>query len=159
MKKPSLDEVLDFDFPALKRRFSRDIKTDSIETDEVFTELKRWLWLLNEHAYESKQASITPKELSVFSHFLIIDEMWHQFILFTKEYANFCHEKFGYFIHHAPNVDEHEYSKDEYQADIAEFMNYAYEKIGEHTLTLWFDFFPARYCKDELARRRNSELL
>lgn len=33
----------------------------------------------------------------------IVDEVWHAFILFTKEYAAFCEGVFGRFIHHAPN--------------------------------------------------------
>jgi hypothetical protein len=33
----------------------------------------------------------------------IVDEVWHAFILFTKDYAAFCQDVFGRFIHHAPN--------------------------------------------------------
>jgi hypothetical protein len=33
----------------------------------------------------------------------IVDEVWHAFILFTKDYAAFCDDVFGRFIHHAPN--------------------------------------------------------
>lgn len=33
----------------------------------------------------------------------IVDEVWHAFILFTKDYAVFCEDVFGRFIHHAPN--------------------------------------------------------
>jgi len=35
----------------------------------------------------------------------IVDEVWHTFILFTKEYADFCNKVMGKFIHHEPNVD------------------------------------------------------
>lgn len=31
-----------------------------------------------------------------------VDVLWHQFILFTREYSAFCEEHFGIFIHHAP---------------------------------------------------------
>ena len=31
-----------------------------------------------------------------------IDVAWHHFILFTKDYADFCHRFFGRFIHHSP---------------------------------------------------------
>jgi len=33
---------------------------------------------------------------------LIIDEMWHNFILFTPVYAQFCERFFGRFVHHIP---------------------------------------------------------
>ncbi|MBI2013821.1 MAG: hypothetical protein HYS87_03280 [Candidatus Colwellbacteria bacterium] len=31
-----------------------------------------------------------------------VDEMWHFFILHTKDYAAFCETYFGKFIHHVP---------------------------------------------------------
>ena len=33
-----------------------------------------------------------------------VDEVWHTFILFTREYAAFCQEAFGEFIHHVPRT-------------------------------------------------------
>lgn len=33
---------------------------------------------------------------------VIVDNMWHEFILFTREYAAFCDAQFGQFIHHSP---------------------------------------------------------
>jgi len=35
----------------------------------------------------------------------IVDEVWHTFILFTKEYADFCNQVMGKYIHHEPNTD------------------------------------------------------
>lgn len=32
-----------------------------------------------------------------------VDEVWHAFILFTREYTEFCRSIFGRYIHHAPN--------------------------------------------------------
>lgn len=31
-----------------------------------------------------------------------VDEVWHTFLLYTKEYADFCKQLCGYFIHHCP---------------------------------------------------------
>lgn len=33
-----------------------------------------------------------------------VDEVWHDFILNTKEYARFCKSAFGQFMHHTPAV-------------------------------------------------------
>lgn len=33
-----------------------------------------------------------------------IDKGWHEFILFTREYHDFCIKNFGEFIHHEPNI-------------------------------------------------------
>lgn len=32
-----------------------------------------------------------------------IDAGWHEFIMFTRDYTDFCQEHFGRYIHHVPN--------------------------------------------------------
>lgn len=34
----------------------------------------------------------------------VVDELWHQFILYTKNYEQFCRHAFGGFLHHTPAV-------------------------------------------------------
>ncbi len=33
---------------------------------------------------------------------MIVDEFWHKFLIFTRQYQNFCDKHFGHFIHHEP---------------------------------------------------------
>jgi hypothetical protein len=33
---------------------------------------------------------------------VIVDDMWHEFVLHTREYAEFCEAAFGRFLHHEP---------------------------------------------------------
>jgi hypothetical protein len=33
----------------------------------------------------------------------LVDEVWHQFVLFTGEYTEFCNRYFGSYLHHAPD--------------------------------------------------------
>lgn len=35
----------------------------------------------------------------------VVDELWHEFILFTKNYDAFCRQAFGKFLHHTPAVE------------------------------------------------------
>lgn len=48
---------------------------------------------------------------------LEVDEVWHAFILFTREYEEFCSTAVGRFVHHAPpetqlpRVLNHDYSQ------------------------------------------------
>jgi hypothetical protein len=37
-------------------------------------------------------------------HSSVVDEVWHAFILFTREYGEFCHRTCGRMIHHTPNT-------------------------------------------------------
>ncbi len=34
----------------------------------------------------------------------IVDEIWHQFILFTPQYHDFCKEILGKYLHHSPHT-------------------------------------------------------
>jgi len=34
----------------------------------------------------------------------VADDLWHEFILYTKEYQQFCRRAFGRFLHHTPAV-------------------------------------------------------
>ena len=34
----------------------------------------------------------------------IADDLWHEFILYTREYDSFCRQAFGTFLHHTPAV-------------------------------------------------------
>jgi hypothetical protein len=34
----------------------------------------------------------------------VADDLWHEFILYTREYATFCRGAFGRFLHHTPAV-------------------------------------------------------
>lgn len=34
----------------------------------------------------------------------VVDDLWHEFILFTRDYQKFCDKAFGQFLHHTPAV-------------------------------------------------------
>ena len=34
----------------------------------------------------------------------VVDDLWHEFILYTRNYAHFCRRAFGGFLHHTPAV-------------------------------------------------------
>lgn len=34
----------------------------------------------------------------------VVDDLWHEFILYTRHYETFCNEAFGKFLHHTPAV-------------------------------------------------------
>ena len=62
------------------------------EAERLFTEVKRYLIL----------AALDPARVwHMYS--LLIDECWHQFILFTREYMDFCRQYFGRYVPHAPS--------------------------------------------------------
>ncbi len=61
------------------------------EAEALFVEVKRHLFLA---------LTLDDRTLPVFS--TRIDEAWHQFILFTREYHDFCTRFAGHYLHHSP---------------------------------------------------------
>ncbi len=70
-----------------------------------------------------------------------LDEMWHTFVLFTRDYADFCERYFGFFLHHIPNEDEEERSEDPetVRAHLEQYFGLVYDVLGEETLQRWYE--------------------
>ena len=62
------------------------------EAEDNFTELKKYLIIV---------ASNRKRVWSIYS--VRIDSVWHEFILFTEAYAEYCKTYFGTYIHHSPS--------------------------------------------------------
>ncbi|MGL4232506.1 MAG: glycine-rich domain-containing protein [Casimicrobium sp.] len=60
---------------------------------EVFAALRNWFLLLQSNP-ETKLGM--PSK--------VVDEAWHEFILMTRAYQEFCENAFGTFLHHEPNA-------------------------------------------------------
>jgi len=86
----STDEILAYQNPLVIERYMRDYAASEPEAQRCFYTLKQFL-----------AACATAKGDRVASK--PVDNMWHTFILFTKDYEKFCEDYLGRFVHHAPN--------------------------------------------------------
>jgi hypothetical protein len=84
-----LDSVMSFEFDPLVHRMVDKYQWAEDEARSVFEDTKRYLYL----ARMTGKPLIPPAK---------VDEMWHNFILFTADYASFCERRLGKFIHHRP---------------------------------------------------------
>ncbi|MDB5259277.1 MAG: hypothetical protein JWO73_485 [Candidatus Taylorbacteria bacterium] len=91
----SKQEVLAYRFPALVERLEEELKISKKEAEELVADLVKFLYLC---ATNTTKFGLSPSKK--------IDEAWHNFIVFTKEYAKFCETNFGFFIHHNPFTKE-----------------------------------------------------
>lgn len=83
-----------FQLPILEEKLLSDGKFDSAEEyKEAFTEFKKFAFLTKTHP---------NTELGMISTH--IDVVWHQFVLFTREYHKFCDEYLGGYLHHTPHT-------------------------------------------------------
>ena len=62
------------------------------QADEALAEFKKYM------------ALIALGHTALGMHSSDVDEIWHNFILFTREYAEFCEKICGQMIHHRPNT-------------------------------------------------------
>ncbi|MCW8398750.1 hypothetical protein OQJ26_08100 [Legionella sp. PATHC038] len=74
----------------------------------LFNDLIAWMWL---NAQRAKQ----DKKTYLFGPLLILDEVWHAFILHTRDYADFSLRYFGTYFHHdvEPPGQEHMMEEEE----------------------------------------------
>ena len=83
--------LLAFSPPTLLiEQFCQDYKVSKNEALERFEETKKFLFLCAKNRNESYAPSVE------------IDQMWHQFILHTRSYLEFCDLAGGY-LHHNPS--------------------------------------------------------
>src|SRR3989344_1575630 len=88
-----LDE---FEAPYLQEKLLKDSKFNSQEEyQRAFVEFKKYVIL-------DKLTGNSPIGMASVK----VDELWHQLILFTKEYSKFCNEIQGYFLHHSPHTSQ-----------------------------------------------------
>lgn len=87
-----MEALLAFEAPYLSKKLVRLGLADSeARAGELFLEVKRYLAL----------AALRPEEeVPMFS--TRVDQVWHEFVLFTREYAAFCSRHVGRFMHHSP---------------------------------------------------------
>lgn len=141
-KLPHLKDVLRYQNPAVVQRFKTNHPKEALHAEHLFTEMLRYLWLCEKHSLDCVNTPDNPA-----LHFIpvmheemrTIDNMWHEFILLTRDYQNFCDHYFGRFLHHEPNMRESlAYSETEFVTSLNLFLNYIYDVLGETVLQDWF---------------------
>jgi hypothetical protein len=87
----ALDRVMAYKNSRIIEKMMMEYGLSYDDADQLFTDTKRFLYLC--HKYPDA-FSPTPR----------LDDGWHTMILFTRDYAQFCREHFGRFVHHIPTV-------------------------------------------------------
>ncbi|MDR3605948.1 MAG: hypothetical protein P4M08_01050 [Oligoflexia bacterium] len=152
-----LSEVLSYQNDELVHRFAEDFKLSFSDAQEIFLETKRWLWLCARQRDAIQKKQPVPAFIPLLSEAYVIDLMWHTFLLFTKDYAEFCDRYFGFFIHHTPQTRaERESWQLKAEADPAAAMQerrkslrqvyeYIHDELGADVLVRWFETYPERF--------------
>lgn len=143
MKKlPDLEQLLQYKNPTIIERFKRNLPNQANHAEELFTEALKYLWLCKKHEQDRLNDPSNPALQFIpvmHEEMRPIDNMWHEFILVTIDYQNFCLAYFGEFLHHVPNMREKlQITEEEFAQQLGLFLNYVYDQLGEKTLISWF---------------------
>jgi hypothetical protein len=152
----SLQELLQYSNPDIISRFTDLFDVPEQEAEDIFNETKKFLYI------SRIPGVFIPDEL------LIVDEMWHNFILFTKEYQHFCQFYFDNYLHHTPSTKaakqlhrEHiatdlAAARKAFNDKLAVLMSVAYEQLGKDTVVKWFQAYPVKYSKEAIKKLRKN---
>jgi len=89
-------EVLAYRHTHLVKRLEKKLKISPKKAQKLFVAMLQFLYICG---VERRGRNFSPSPM--------VDEAWHNFILFTKDYDDFCRIYFGQFIHHRPFTDEY----------------------------------------------------
>jgi len=138
---------MDYRNDEVVERFMGNYEISKAQAEQFFLETKKWVWLLASASQDRKLGQHVPR-LVIDNYLIFIDEMWHNFILFTKDYQEYCNDKFGFFIHHNPTPQKIKVAlREEMNSDKGlerifgvrkEQYSYIYDRLGGETLELWY---------------------
>ncbi|HAT1994831.1 TPA: hypothetical protein ACT9MM_001425 [Legionella pneumophila] len=140
---PVLKHLLSYRNKNVLERYTMDYPNNCLTSEEAFQELMKFFWLSLKHKAE-KLCAPTNTELDficgIHSEMKEIDDMWHTFLLFTKDYAAFCKNYLDIFFHHSPTTNEQklEVNKQDFANDFSKFLSFTYDYLGEETVQKWF---------------------
>lgn len=131
---PKMEFALGYRHENTIARFKKDHPQWADQAEAVWKETMKFLYLastkVNLGASGSNtmahQASVPSKK---------VDEMWHGFVLHTKDYFPFCDALAGAYIHHAPFVEGEDHSSA--PIDFERTVNDLKEMFGEVDTSIW----------------------
>jgi hypothetical protein len=144
MKPPrALTEVLGYRNERVITSFRKSYSLGAAASRELFRDVLRFLWL----------AAETKRALPIHSFHFLLDEMWHAFVLHTRDYAVFCDKYMGRFMHHTPNSRTPPRvarrmtaaTAARHDAELTRLVRLVCRELGEETAIRWFRTYPERY--------------
>jgi hypothetical protein len=128
--RSSPPDALAYEAPFLIEKLLKErIVETADDGHDLFFEVKKFIVLTQ---------SDNSKAWEMYS--LRVDEVWHQFILFTKQYTEFCTQYFGRYVHHSPgNAPESAARADSEPMSFETFQSLYSDYFGETLPHAWYD--------------------
>ncbi|HAT1844400.1 hypothetical protein [Legionella pneumophila] len=137
----SVNQLLEYKNYPLLSRYKKDYPHNKLNAEEAFAELMKFLWVREKHK-EDILSYPENEELkfscAIYTEMLDMDDMWHTFLLFTKDYMDFCYQYFGEYLHHTPALEDEYIQENEFTVEFSRYLSYIYDNLGEKTIIKWF---------------------
>ncbi|WP_419421347.1 hypothetical protein ACNVED_14895 (plasmid) [Legionella sp. D16C41] len=142
MAYPKLDTIIKYQNDKIISRYHRDFPKAAMQPTEALKELMKFIWLCFKHSYD-KEKDPTNVSLNfsciVHPEMVDIDNMWHTFLLFTRDYYDFCMLYLnGIFFHHEPIISLNDDWPEHYEQELTLYLTYIYDNLGQKTVLKWF---------------------
>ncbi len=142
MAVQSLAEVFEYKNKQVICRYEKDYPNNKLSGEDAFNELMKFFWLTQQHK-DAKKKYPENNELNftcaLYPEMSELDDMWHTFLLFTKDYMSFCTNYFDEYIHHTPNTEEEPIEKEQFKKELTKYLSFIYDVLGEETVRNWFE--------------------
>ena len=126
--KAKIDNIKQYQMNHIIKRCQKDFGYSDKDMIILEQELKRYLTLV----------ILRNEPFGMFSE--DVDNLWHTFILFTKEYAEFGQNFAGKFLHHIPELDDTRSPEKlvEGRKQFSSFLQAYKETFGIEAHNIWF---------------------
>ncbi len=135
-KELDLENLLNYRHPHVLKRFQKDFNVSPKAANATFADLMRFFYLGHRNRILVEQGLETEFFVAMYPPLLSIDQMWHTFMLFNRDYAEFCQTYFGYLIEYHPSTDDASAPNAEEQLE--KFLSLIYDELGQKTFIRWF---------------------
>ncbi|WP_147302837.1 glycine-rich domain-containing protein [Marinoscillum furvescens] len=149
-----LEDLLSYENEDMLSRFTDMYAMNESEAQEIMQETLKFIYI------SQIPGTFIPDDL------LIIDEMWHNMILFTPQYHEFSERYFQRYFHHIPasKAEKQERKKQlavdadtarqNYLKKLEVLISITYDHLGEQTVKKWFQEYPEKYSKERIKALR-----
>ena len=142
----TLESVMEYKSKHVLKRFLKMHDLPRHKAELIFEDTKRYLWL-NAKIAEKRALGKDVPDVYISKSMVIIDEMWHTFILNTREYIAFCEKHFGEFVHHPPDCPKYFNNLKKLGEEktneilLEEMIALVFDHFGEEVSMRWFNTY------------------
>lgn len=154
LEKIRLGRLLEYKDENVISRFTDTFDVTNEEAEDILKETLKFLYICQ------IPGVFIPDDL------LMLDEMWHNMVLFTPEYHKFSQAYFSKYLHHLPAkksekeerkqllLQNPEKARQEYLDKLQVLISITYDYLGEETVKKWFQEYPEKYSKEKIKALR-----